>query len=223
MHISRIVAVAAFFGSTTFAAPVANPDPEAVMYNPWEHIRQTKPPAGNVKRTDFLPDVIKPTDREEKRWLSRREDVPAPPVVPDTHEPAPEEAAPGPAAKGIKSGPKLGGIKMPDMPGKKVKRERKFELKSVAAAPERMVKRERKFELKSVAPAPEKRDAAAEMVKRERKFELKSVAAAPEKVKVKRERKFELKSVAAAPEKRDFPSGRRFSFRQGVATAPEKA
>ncbi|KAF3312052.1 hypothetical protein TWF173_007545 [Orbilia oligospora] len=99
MQISRIIAVVLFMGSTTLAAPVAEPNPNPAVYNPWEHIRAgTKPVASSRKRqinypkgTNLLPDIMRPTagqEREDRRRV-KREDPPA--VAP---APAPVAAPP---------------------------------------------------------------------------------------------------------------------------------
>ncbi|KAF3102798.1 hypothetical protein TWF569_011758 [Orbilia oligospora] len=104
MQISRIIAVVLFMGSTTLAAPVAEPNPNPAVYNPWEHIRAgTKPVASSKKRqinypkgTNLLPDIIRPTaaqEREDRRRVKREDPpavapAPAPVVAPPVAAPA---------------------------------------------------------------------------------------------------------------------------------------
>ncbi|KAK6521472.1 hypothetical protein TWF506_001685 [Arthrobotrys conoides] len=146
MQVSSLLAVVLFLGSTTLAAPVANPDPNPAVYNPWEHIRAgTKPIASSRKRQidipksgNLLPDILRPTAAEEREDLRRvkREDTPTvapvPVAAPEAAPPVAASAAPvaetasfrsakvaPTGAKGVKPGGlKLGGVARPDLPGR---------------------------------------------------------------------------------------------------------
>ncbi|KAF3163314.1 hypothetical protein TWF788_001599 [Orbilia oligospora] len=89
-------------GSTTLAAPVADPNPNPAVYNPWEHIRSgIKPVASSRKRqinypkgTNLLPDIMRPTaaqEREDRRRVKREDPAVAPAPAPVA---APPVAAP---------------------------------------------------------------------------------------------------------------------------------